>query len=209
MADSSKSDGPKDGEATVDGRELRARRTREKIRRAAGVLLVAKGLDRTTVKDIIEAAGVAKGTFYMHFAGKEELIQEFVSSRFLRALELLPSILKQPSAREASLALITEILKGREWQPELIGLVLKELAKRPGLLKSRDLHRLALPIVELGVKNGELRTDFPATALASFVADAIYAALRHWGETTLDGDLESAADTALTLAWDAIRIHRS
>jgi len=213
MAAPRKFPGSADDEGTVDetnmdGRELRARRTREKIRHAAGALLVTKGLDQTSVKDIIAAAGVAKGTFYKHFAGKEALIQEFVGSRFQTAFELLPGFLELPSAREASLALITAILKGREWQPELLRVVLGELAKRPGLLPSRDLHRLALPIVELGVRTGELRTDIRAPAMASFVADAIYAALRHWGEEILEGDLEEAADTALILAWDAIRVQQ-
>ena len=50
--------------------------TRGRIINAAKRLFAEKGFDRTTVDDIVRAAGIAKGTFYLHFSSKEELIKE-------------------------------------------------------------------------------------------------------------------------------------
>lgn len=48
-------------------------RTREAIVAAAGRLFSARGYEATTMDEIAAAAGVAKGTLYRHFAGKEAL----------------------------------------------------------------------------------------------------------------------------------------
>jgi AcrR family transcriptional regulator len=49
--------------------------TRARIIKAALTLFSAHGYERTTVKAIAEAAGVAQGLMYSHFAGKDELLQ--------------------------------------------------------------------------------------------------------------------------------------
>jgi AcrR family transcriptional regulator len=54
------------------GRERRAR-TRAQILRAAAVLLAERPLAAVTVDRVVEAAGVAKGTFYYHFQSMDEL----------------------------------------------------------------------------------------------------------------------------------------
>jgi TetR/AcrR family transcriptional regulator, transcriptional repressor for nem operon len=52
----------------------RAKRTsKEKLIRAARNLMLAQGYPITSVDDIIEAAGVSKGSFYHYFDSKEEL----------------------------------------------------------------------------------------------------------------------------------------
>jgi AcrR family transcriptional regulator len=54
--------------------QKRARRTsKEKLIRAARNLMLAKGYPVTSVDEIIDAAGVSKGSFYHHFDSKEEL----------------------------------------------------------------------------------------------------------------------------------------
>ncbi|CAB50369.1 TetR/AcrR family transcriptional regulator [Pyrococcus abyssi] len=50
--------------------------TRDKLVKAAKRLFAEKGFYRTTVDDIVKAAGVAKGTFYLYFSSKEEIIKE-------------------------------------------------------------------------------------------------------------------------------------
>jgi AcrR family transcriptional regulator len=54
------------------GREKRAR-TRAQILEAGSVLLAERPLEALTVDVIVDAAGVAKGTFYYHFQSIEEL----------------------------------------------------------------------------------------------------------------------------------------
>lgn len=57
---------------------------REELMDAAQGLFLAKGIAATSVDDIVAAAGVAKGTFYLYFSSKEMLLlalrKRFVTS---------------------------------------------------------------------------------------------------------------------------------
>jgi len=46
----------------------------DELMAAAEQLFIAKGIEATTVNDIVEAAGVAKGTFYHYFASKHDML---------------------------------------------------------------------------------------------------------------------------------------
>lgn len=67
-------------------------KTREKIVSAAMELFAKKGFDRTTVDEIVAKAGVAKGTFYLYFKSKDDLIKEL-------AFEVMP-IMAMPSLND-------------------------------------------------------------------------------------------------------------
>jgi len=56
--------------------------TKTKISRAALTLFVEKGVTDTTVRDIAQAAGVAEGTLYRHFASKDELAWKLFADNF-------------------------------------------------------------------------------------------------------------------------------
>jgi AcrR family transcriptional regulator len=58
----------------------RSRRTRQQLVDAAVKLWTERGfeegIEETTVEEIVQAAGVTKGTFYFHFAHKEDILLE-------------------------------------------------------------------------------------------------------------------------------------
>lgn len=47
---------------------------REELMDAAETLFIEKGVSGTSIDDIVAAAGVAKGTFYHHFASKDAML---------------------------------------------------------------------------------------------------------------------------------------
>jgi len=59
------------GQAPTD---RRVRRTRELLRKALLDLILEKGYDRITVRDILDRADVGRSTFYAHFRDKDELL---------------------------------------------------------------------------------------------------------------------------------------
>ena len=65
---------------------------REDLLQAARQVFAAKGLASATILDVTEAAGVAKGTFYLYFDSKEALLgalkQRFVDDLVAQALAL-------------------------------------------------------------------------------------------------------------------------
>lgn len=82
-------DDPAQPNAIPDGRAARAERRRVKRRQA--ILAAAtrvfrdKGYHQASVHDIIDEARIARGTFYLYFASKQELFGELVAE-FLQAL---------------------------------------------------------------------------------------------------------------------------
>ena len=44
-------------------------------------LFMNKGISKTTISDIVEKAGVAKGTFYQYFKDKEDLVEKLIAQK--------------------------------------------------------------------------------------------------------------------------------
>ncbi len=57
-----------------DGRLLRGRRTRKRLREAARSLILERGFDRATLRDIALRAGMGASSIYRHVRSKEELL---------------------------------------------------------------------------------------------------------------------------------------
>jgi AcrR family transcriptional regulator len=68
-----------------DKNDRRSQRTRQALGDAFVELLMEKGYDALSIKDVIERANVGRSTFYSHYAGKDEL---FVG-QLNRLMELL------------------------------------------------------------------------------------------------------------------------
>jgi len=60
----------------VCGVQKKSTDTREKLLAAARECFARKGFNSTTVEDIVESAGVARGTFYIYFANKEAIFKD-------------------------------------------------------------------------------------------------------------------------------------
>ena len=74
--------------------KLRQKR-RDGLKRQAQLMEVAmnifaeKGYHSTSVEDIVNTAGVAKGTFYLHFEGKKDVLDKIIDSYFSTLYESL------------------------------------------------------------------------------------------------------------------------
>ena len=178
--------------------------TRAAIREAANRLFLEHGVDNTTVDAICAAAGVAKGTFYLYFHRKEDLLLEYGLRRLLRIREMLPDLIGRKTFRDALNAILDEVVRGKEWGREVTGRALLEMGTSWEGLRVEAPHRLIEPLLELAQARGEVRRDIPSDALAHFVLRSILGALRDWGLGTDDRDRDTALTYALTLVFDAI-----
>lgn len=57
-------------------RKEKAIHTKNKLFETAVELIKENGYDNVTISDICEKAGVAKGTFYVHYKSKEDIVKE-------------------------------------------------------------------------------------------------------------------------------------
>jgi len=182
----------------------RAQRTRASIREAANKLFLARGFEATTVDAIVAAAGVSKGTFYLHFERKEDLLLEYGSRRLQRIREMLPELIGRERFRDAIDEIVDTVVRGKKWDRELTGRAILEMGTSAERLPLAAPHKLLKPLVEIGQARGEVRTDIPAEALAQFILRSMLGALRDWslGSDALSRD--TALDQALTLVLDAV-----
>jgi AcrR family transcriptional regulator len=58
-----------------------------KILHAAIEVISEKGLDKTSISDIVKKAGIAQGTFYLYFSSKKALIPAIADNLFTITLE--------------------------------------------------------------------------------------------------------------------------
>lgn len=53
-------------------------RRKQELLQIAYRMFISRGYDNTSVEDIIEEAGIAKGTYYYHFESKEQTLEEVI-----------------------------------------------------------------------------------------------------------------------------------
>ena len=188
------------------GAVARSERTRAAIREAANKLFLKNGVDATTVDAICSAAGVSKGTFYLYFHRKEDLLLEYGLQRLRRIREMLPALIGEKTFRQALTAILDQVVRGKEWGREVTGRALLEMGTGWEGLAVEAPHKLISPLIELAQARGEIRRDIPSDALAHFVLRSILGALRDWGVGTDACDRDTALDYALMLVFDAINV---
>lgn len=71
---------------------------REQILQAATSVFAEKGYHRASVTDIINAAGIARGTFYLYFEGKREIFAELVDVLTVRLLGCMKRVDMSPGS---------------------------------------------------------------------------------------------------------------
>lgn len=87
-----------------DGRKAR---TRKALLDAAGKLFSEQGVERTTVDEIAERAGVSVGSLYVHFGSKDALLLELID----QALEINERYMQAPEATSP----LARVLIAGEW----------------------------------------------------------------------------------------------
>jgi AcrR family transcriptional regulator len=105
---------------------LTAFRTQE-ILAAAKELMSQKGLETVTMDDIAQAAGVAKGTVYLYFPSKDELIEALLSQvgeNLLSALEAILTSGRDPHEKLRQVLLM--LLQNLEQEQVLFPVYLRE-----------------------------------------------------------------------------------
>ncbi len=65
--------------------ERRKQRTHQALKDAALDLVLEKGYDAVTIQDIVDRADYGRGTFYIHFNDKEEVVWEIIMDGLAQA----------------------------------------------------------------------------------------------------------------------------
>lgn len=197
-------------------RELKAAETKKKIYESARQLALAHGIDNVSVDSIVKAAGVSKGSFYVHFRSKDALTADFVN-KYTRKADLdyrsfLSALPDDISAHDVLILLAGEI---SDFIDTTIGLENMKVLYKAHLTKTidtttamsynRELYKLFTEVLERGVRQGELRDDLPVDVLAKHLIMAIRGLTFEWCIRHPDYDLKEQVQDYFAILIDGLK----
>ncbi|ATZ27142.1 TetR/AcrR family transcriptional regulator [Streptomyces lavendulae] len=189
----------------------RRQATRQKLYEAAVTLIAEQGFSATTVDEIAERAGVAKGTVYYNFASKTELFEELLRHGVGLLTASLRTAAQETEARggtriEALDAMIRAGLVFIDRYPAFTQLYVAELWRTNRAWQSTLMvvRQEAVAVVETvlreGVERGELSTEIDVPLTAAALVGMVLVAALDWqafqSERSLD-DVHSALSLLL------------
>ncbi len=172
-------------------REEKKQDTVNRIIDAALRLFSEKGYEATTVAEIAEAAGVAKGTFFNYFKAKEDLLIKFQKAVFFGEI----AGLNEKSAPYAPwiLTLIKEMGDSMNGSQTMLRLALHRFLSAGSISDSRCSlnHMIAalVPVFEKGQSTGEFSTIIPAPIMARNAMQVYLGTLYSWSTGAEDESL--------------------
>jgi TetR/AcrR family transcriptional regulator, fatty acid metabolism regulator protein len=176
---------------------------------AAAVRVFARhGYHGARVGDIATEAGVAHGLLYHYFASKDEVLETVFRENFGDLLERFRAVETSDEPAAEKLEGIAKILL-RTWRndPDLVTVMVREVARSPQLQSQVDEVREAFVIlervIEQGQADGSFRKDVDARLASWIVYGGLEEVLTGWVLGQLpDGDDEvaRAERTAIDLA---------
>jgi AcrR family transcriptional regulator len=195
----------------------RSRRTRQQLVNAALELWTERGFERgieeTTVEEIVQAAGVTKGTFYFHFAHKEDILLEVgwgtseamfkEATRALAADRPVDDVLDE---------LLTSLARRITNTPRAaVARTLEEFYRRPERMREQNgehygFRRSFEFVFFHAQETGQLPAATPARDLGEMLSSLVVGAIYEWtGED--DVDLPAALRHRAALLLAGVREH--
>lgn len=111
--------------------EANKKQKKEALLNTAFDLFISKGIQKTSISDIVEKAGVAKGTFYLYFSDKydirNKLIAHKASCLFLNAYSSLPDS-RITSFEDQILFIVDHIIDQLNQNRSLLNFISKHLS---------------------------------------------------------------------------------
>jgi AcrR family transcriptional regulator len=168
---------------TETGREAQRRKTRARVLDAAIVEFQRAGANSADINAIVEAAGVARSTFYFHFPTKEHVLLELIRrdedylaeelSRFLDTRRALPAVLNEI----IRLVVALENRWGASLFRDVISLYFSPAAPKDENWTKHPMFVLLAAEIERARIRGELYDDVDAYDSAAFFLIGLHAQL--------------------------------
>jgi TetR/AcrR family fatty acid metabolism transcriptional regulator len=147
----------------VQARDTRPNDKRARILEAAIKVFAERGFHSATVAEIARAAGVADGTIYLYFKGKDDLLLRLFDEKMTELLADAKAAIAQERTSASKLRRFIQLhLALVERNPELASVLIVELRQSAQFLKGADRQKLAAyvdliaEVVKAGQESGEL-----------------------------------------------------
>jgi AcrR family transcriptional regulator len=185
--DTNQTNGSADGPRRSSLVQERSRRTRQELVNAAVRLWTERGFENgvesTTVEEIARAAGVTKGTFYFHFAHKEDVLLEMSLTTSDAVMEVANrSVLEGDPIDETVQRAYSEMARRTERLPRAaIARTIGEFYKHPARSREQGLNRVLFPsLLAAAQERGELPADADPFDIADMLNALMISAVEGW-----------------------------
>ena len=175
---------------------------RAQILEHAARLFGDKGYHDTSISDIINSAGIARGTFYLYFENKRGIFEELVDGlleRLMEAIRVVDTSPGAPSARQQLIDNFTRVLELFSEQRALLSILLKGAVglDRDIDFKLSDFYEKVTDAIESSLRLGQqMRLVRPCdTRIAALIGLGAFKEVLH--EVLRRDDPGSADLTAL------------
>lgn len=149
---------------------------RNEILDVSEALFNQKGFDNTTISEIIESVGVARGTIYYHFKSKEDILDALIS----RQEEMLLMDAKKV-ASDKSIPVIERFFQtilALNVDKNGSNEITSQMKKPQNALMQQKIHKsmmlnippVLLEIIEDGIQEGVFNTEYPYESLEMILA---------------------------------------
>jgi len=148
------------------GKQAQVRR--DEILDAAGRLFVAKGYAATTITDLLDEVGIARGTLYHHYKSKEQVLQGLIRRHGDRLLDQLATVLASDQSALLKLGACLASLAPQDLEQAALVAELSSAGDAAMFMISLDdlVLRLAPAVAQVitqGVFEGVFDTSHPLT----------------------------------------------
>lgn len=170
----------------VDGRVLRGQQSREarrtQLKEAALAVFAERGFHATSVADLIAAAGVARGTFYLYFDSKEALFLELLDDLMAELRAGIKGVDPSPGAPSVRAQLphvIARVLKVVANNRSLTRILFREAIGLDEAVDARlaafndQLHAYVVAALTLGRRMGVVRAELDVEVAATCVVGGV------------------------------------
>ena len=175
----------------ISKRKLKSIETKKNIYEAAKRLVMEHGIENVSVNSIVEAAGVSKGAFYVHFESKDTLFANLVNDYTNMADLDYKSFLLKSSDNKSVFDILKQLAEEiSDFIEHNIGLdnmralykahLSKTIDTTSAISYDRELYKLFREVLEMGVNRGEIREDIPVDLLAKHLILAIRGITFEW-----------------------------
>ncbi|MDX6439698.1 MAG: TetR/AcrR family transcriptional regulator, fatty acid metabolism regulator protein [Gaiellaceae bacterium] len=190
------------------------REKRRLILRAAISVFAHHGYHTSRVADVAREAGVAYGLVYHYFQSKEDLLETIFRRTWSRMLEAVQEVEQEGAPAREQLASVARIVLGAwEADPDLVRVLVREIARSPQLGNEVDEVQHAFAalerIVARGQERGELRTDVDPRLAAWILYGALEEILTGWVFDRLPAgpdDVARAEQTVVSVLTDGLAV---
>ncbi len=182
----------------------KSQQTKEELMASANELFGRKGFAATTIAEITKNAGYAKGSFYRHWEGKDEIILELIEIKLGSYREERARRIEKAENLEEVMNIIIDFLEGimadKSWGKVFLEFTIH--ASRDEELRhklNKSVYRLSnKTFAELVRKHVD--TDFPLEKIGALNTALFEGFLIHSILETNRLDMADFRDAALTLA---------